>query len=67
VSGPAERVERVILAAFADDHEPSPSEVAMELCDEDVANGDYEGCSGELDLAASEYMALASRALGKPS
>lgn len=64
---PRARVEKFILAAFDDDYEPSPSDVAMGLCEEDVANGDYEGCSNELDLAASEYMALASRAYGKES
>lgn len=65
VKGSRERVEEFILASFAEDYEPDPSDVAMALCEEDVARGDYEGCSSELDLAASEYIALASRAYGR--
>jgi hypothetical protein len=38
---------------------PDAWEIAMELVDEDVSAGEYEGCSPELDLAASEYLAAA--------
>lgn len=69
---PQERVEQAISrdrAAFRSheqpNYEPSPADIALDLCDEDVSEGRYEGCSSELDLAASEYMALARRALGQ--
>lgn len=42
---------------------PSPTEIAEALTDEDVANGEYEGCSTELELAASDYIARAERVL----
>jgi len=40
---------------------PSPSDVAMALVEEDVERGEYEGCSTELEIAASGYLAIAER------
>ncbi len=59
-----ERIETAALAYLeATGSLPSPSDLAMVLVEEDVAAGLYEGCSNELDLAASEYMAHAERVL----
>lgn len=49
-----ERVKRVlsecaVLGLF------DPYAVAEHLCDQDVVNGEYEGCSSELELAFMEY------------
>lgn len=58
-----ERVEAEILEAFDNDYEPAPDEVARDLVDQDVAAGDYEGCSSDLEIAYVEYEALAREAL----
>ena len=42
-----------------------PCDVAMEGTDRDVAAGEYEGCSSELEQAASEYEARAERLLAQ--
>jgi hypothetical protein len=57
------RVEENVLACFGLDYEPDADEVARSLVDEDVAAGEYEGCSSELELAYIEYEALAREAL----
>lgn len=54
-----ERVEAYVLACYDHGFEPSPDEVAAGLVDEDVAAGEYEGCSTDLDLAYTEYLARA--------
>ena len=43
---------------------PHATDIAMWLCEADVAEGLYSGCSGELDMAAGEYAAVAQRVLG---
>jgi hypothetical protein len=60
---PRDRVEQEILEAFDNDYEPSPDEVAAALVDADVSQGEYEGCSTDLEIAFTEYEALARRAL----
>lgn len=59
------RVDRPAAERIAELHEEAgvldPSDYAMELCDQDVDAGRYEGCSSELDMAASEYIAAGER------
>lgn len=57
------RIEEKILDYRAYGVEPTPHDVAMELIDDDVSRGEYEGCSSELELAASEYIAIAEKIL----
>jgi hypothetical protein len=52
---PRERVETVILKAFEENYEIGPDVVAEVLVDEDVSNGQYEGCSSELEMWFCEY------------
>jgi hypothetical protein len=58
-----DRAEALILDAYSQDWEPHPSDVAMALIDEDVASGDL--AHEDIDLAASEYIAIAARLLGQ--
>lgn len=53
-----ERIEAVWLEM---DGDVTPMDIAMALIDEDVSRGEYEGCSVELELAASEYAGAAER------
>lgn len=53
--------EDAILEALADGF--PPSEVAMFLTDRDVAAGEYDGCSSDLEMAYSDYVAQAERIL----
>jgi hypothetical protein len=58
------QVRSVLDAATRDGWTPDPTEVAMALIDQDVAEGLYEGCSPEMELAYGEYVAAAQRVLG---
>jgi hypothetical protein len=59
-----QRVEQAALAYLETAGQlPSAFDLAMALTEEDVVNGEYEGCSPELDLAASDYIAAAERVL----
>ena len=53
--------ERIEAAWLASGGLADASELAMELIAQDVAAGEYEGCSSELELAYSEYVAAAER------
>jgi len=59
----ADRVEETILEMFGRDYEPDEYAVAEKMVDEDVAGGEYEGCSMELEMAYEEYRAEAARQL----
>ena len=45
--------EGLIRELLAQGH--SPVDIAAHLVDRDVANGEYEGCSSELEMAHDEY------------
>lgn len=53
--------DRIMQVWLASDGQASRDDVAAELIDQDVAAGEYEGCSTELELAYSEYVAAAER------
>lgn len=57
------RVEAFVLGAFDEGYMPTADEVAAVLCDEDVAAGEYEGCSSELELAYIEFEQVAREVL----
>lgn len=48
-------------------NEVDATEIAMYLVDEDVAAGEYEGCSDVLELAYIEYEIIAKRLLNEGS
>lgn len=55
---PLERIHLLIDRGFIHAHE-----IATCMVERDVANGEYEGCSPELDMAYTEYLRLAEREL----
>lgn len=62
----AERIEACILELIdegVEEHE-LPELVAHSLVDEDVAAGEYAGCTPELEAWFCDYKAGAQRALG---
>lgn len=58
-----DRSDDVILGYLAEGW--SPMDIAMFLTEDDVSAGEYDGCSFELDLAASEYAGRAERILNE--
>jgi hypothetical protein len=61
VTDTTQRINKLLAEHGEPPGEIDATEIAMTLIDEDVAEGLYEGCSDELDLAASEYIAAAQR------
>jgi hypothetical protein len=59
-----QRVEAEILRCFDVGFEPDAWAVAEKLADEDVAAGEYEGGTYELEMAFEEYRNEAERQLG---
>lgn len=60
----AQEIEAIVLAAYAEDREISPADVAMELVDREFGDSDDDGTMASVDLAASEYLAVAARVMG---
>jgi hypothetical protein len=52
-------VRERIAAALLEVPDAQPDEVAAWLTDEDVASGEYDGCSVDLELAFTEYLEVA--------
>lgn len=57
------RVENAVLACFDKGWMPDAWSIAETLVDEDVAAGEYEGCSVELEMEFDEFRRLAEEAL----
>jgi hypothetical protein len=58
------RVAEAIRRCRDDGFEPDPRGIAELLVDEDVARGDYDGCSSDLESWFIEFEAEAALQLG---
>jgi hypothetical protein len=60
----ASRVAAAIRACRHEHFTPDPRGIAELLVDQDVARGDYDGCTSELESWFIEFEAEAARQLG---
>lgn len=51
-----ERINEILATQAEPPYDLSAQDIAMELVDQDVSAGEYEGCSSELEMAYEHYM-----------